>query len=46
VRRAVEKYSKKAPEFAKWLEDNIEEGLTVYQFPAKQPFVCKFALLP
>jgi putative transposase len=33
VRRAVEKYSKKAPEFAKWLEDNIEEGLTVYQFP-------------
>ncbi len=33
VRRAVVKYQKLAPEFAKWLEENIEEGLTVYQFP-------------
>jgi transposase-like protein len=33
VKRTVEKYQKKAPEFAKWLEGNIEEGLTVYQFP-------------
>ena len=33
VRQALEKYRKRAPEFAKWLEDNIEEGLTVYQFP-------------
>ena len=32
-RRAIEKYQKKAPEFAKWLEENIEEGLTVFQFP-------------
>jgi len=32
-RRAVEKYRKRAPEFAKWLDENIEEGLTVYQFP-------------
>jgi len=32
-RRAIEKYSKKAPEFAKWLEENVEEGLTVFQFP-------------
>lgn len=32
-RKAVEKYQKKAPEFAKWLDENIEEGLTVYQFP-------------
>jgi putative transposase len=32
-RRAVEKYQKRAPEFAKWLDENIEEGLTVYQFP-------------
>jgi len=32
-RRAVENYQKRAPEFAKWLEENIEEGLTVYQFP-------------
>ena len=32
-RLAIEKYEKKAPEFAKWLEENIEEGLTVYKFP-------------
>jgi len=32
-RRAVEKYQKRAPEFAKWLEENVDEGLTVYQFP-------------
>jgi len=32
-RRAVEKYRKRAPEFAKWLEENIDEGLTVFQFP-------------
>ena len=32
-RQAVERYQKRAPEFAKWLEENIEEGLTVYQFP-------------
>lgn len=30
---AIEKYKKRAPEFAKWLEGNIDEGLTVYQFP-------------
>lgn len=33
IRQAVEKYRTRAPEFAKWLEENIEEGLTVYQFP-------------
>lgn len=33
VRRLVERYQKQAPEFTKWLEENIEEGLTVYQFP-------------
>ena len=32
-RQAIEKYQKRAPEFAKWLEENIEEGLTVYRFP-------------
>ena len=32
-RRAIEMYRKRAPEFAKWLEENIEEGLTVFQFP-------------
>lgn len=32
-RRTIERYQKRAPEFAKWLEGNIEEGLMVYQFP-------------
>lgn len=32
-RRAIEGYRKRAPEFAKWLEENIDEGLTVFQFP-------------
>jgi transposase-like protein len=31
--RAVAKYQKRAPEFARWLDGNIEEGLTIYQFP-------------
>lgn len=34
-RRAIEKYQKKAPEFARWLEANVDEGLTIYQFPAE-----------
>jgi len=33
ARKGVEKYVKRAPEFSKWLEANIEEGLTVFQFP-------------
>jgi transposase-like protein len=32
-RRAVERYQKRAPEFAKWLEGNVEEGLMVFEFP-------------
>jgi transposase-like protein len=32
-RQAIERYRKRAPEFAKWLEENIDEGLTVYLFP-------------
>ena len=32
-RAAIQKYEKSASEFAKWLEENIEEGLTVYRFP-------------
>lgn len=35
-RRAIENYKKKAPEFAKWLEENVEEGLTAYQFPKER----------
>ena len=31
-RRAVEKYQKRAPEFAKWLDANVDEGLTIFQF--------------
>ena len=32
-RRAIEKYEKRAPEFAKWLEMNVDEGLTIYPLP-------------
>lgn len=32
-RKAIEKYEKRAPEFSKWLEENIDESLTVYHFP-------------
>lgn len=32
-RKAVDKYSKVAPKFSEWLENNIEEGLTFFQFP-------------
>ena len=31
--QAIIKYQKRAPEFAKWLEENIDEELTVFQFP-------------
>ena len=32
-KQTIEKYEKTAPKFTEWLENNIEEGLTVYQFP-------------
>lgn len=32
-RKAIEKYLKRAPSFSKWLEENIDEGLTVFSFP-------------
>jgi len=32
-RNIIDEFSKKAPEFTKWLEANIHEGLTCYQFP-------------
>lgn len=32
-RISVEKYAKAAPKFAEWLENNVEEGLTFFQFP-------------
>ena len=31
--KVVRRYEKKAPEFAKWIEENIDDGLTVYNFP-------------
>lgn len=33
VQQVVTKYSKSAPKFVTWLENNIEEGLTIYSFP-------------
>ena len=32
-KRCIEKYKISAPEFTKWLENNIEEGLTCFSFP-------------
>lgn len=33
TRKTAVKYRESAPEFVKWLEDNIEEGLTCFSFP-------------
>ena len=35
IKSTIENYSKRAPEFANWLESNIREGLTCFQFPKK-----------
>jgi transposase-like protein len=32
-RKCIEKYRGNAPEFVKWVEGNIEEGLTCFSFP-------------
>lgn len=32
-RKCIEKYKESAPEFVKWVENNIEEGLTCFGFP-------------
>lgn len=32
-RKCIEKYRISAPEFVKWVEDSIEEGLTCFSFP-------------
>ena len=32
-RIVIEKYVKTAPKFAEWLDNNVEEGLTFFQFP-------------
>ena len=31
--RAVNQYGKIAPDWCKWLDENLEEGLTVFSFP-------------
>jgi putative transposase len=33
IEKAIDEYSKKAPDFVKWLNENIEEGLVVYNYP-------------
>lgn len=33
ARKCIEKYKKSAPDFVKWLESNVEEGLTCFSFP-------------
>lgn len=33
VKQICEKYSKSAPKFVKWLEENIEDGFTIFAFP-------------
>jgi putative transposase len=30
---AIQQYQNTAPEFAEWLDENVDEGLTVYEFP-------------
>lgn len=34
VRRISARFEKRAPDFVKWLEANIEEGLTIFSFPS------------
>jgi putative transposase len=34
VRRVSVRYEKSAPDFVIWLEENIEEGLTIFRFPS------------
>lgn len=33
VKRVATKYAKSAPKFSAWLEENVEQGFTVYRFP-------------
>ena len=34
MRIAIEKYQKDMPQLAKWMENNLAEGLMVFEFPA------------
>ena len=33
VKETIEAYEQTAPQFVEWLEENVEEGFTVYEFP-------------
>jgi transposase-like protein len=33
AKKVIKRYEKKAPKFAKWLEENIEEGFAVFKLP-------------
>lgn len=33
IKRVASRYARSAPEFVTWLEENVREGLTCYQFP-------------
>jgi transposase-like protein len=33
INKTINRYTKNAPKFVKWLEKNIEEGLVVYKYP-------------
>lgn len=35
VKEVSDRFAKSAPQFVKWLDTNIDEGLTCYQFPRK-----------
>jgi transposase-like protein len=35
LKQYVEKYAESAPELAEWMEDNLPEGLTVFELPAE-----------
>lgn len=33
AKKVIKRYEKKAPKFAKWLKENIEEGFTIFKLP-------------
>jgi transposase-like protein len=35
LKQYVEKYAESAPELAEWMEENLPEGLTVFELPAE-----------
>lgn len=35
ARSEAERWSSRAPDFSRWLEENVEEGLTIYRYPRR-----------